>query len=54
MKQRFVLFHPVRHHEAISRSLLQFIPNSGGFVEVVNLEFDFSDDVADAEELLSG
>ena len=47
-----VLFHPVGGHEAVAGGVFELAGDFVGLVDVVNFEFDYGDQVAQAEEAL--
>src|SRR5579871_7021912 len=52
VEQRLVLFHPVGGHEAFAGGIFELAGNLAGLVDVIDLEFDDGDEVAEAEESL--
>ena len=52
MEESFVLLHPVGGHEAFTGGVFEFAGNFAGFVDVVDLELDHRDQIAEAEEAL--
>src|SRR5581483_6249624 len=51
-EKRPVLFYPTSGHEPLAGRLLQLLCNGRGAVNVVNLELEHGDDVAQPEEAL--
>src|SRR5207245_7635412 len=51
-KQSAVLLHPIRGGEAGACGVLQLLPHVLGLIEIVNLEFNDRDDIAQAVKLL--
>ena len=52
MEKRLVLLHPVSRHEAGTGGLLEIASYFGGFVDIVNFEFDDLDYIAQGEKPL--
>ena len=50
VKERLVLLHPVGGHVAFAGGLLQFIANLVGFVDVVHLEFQHRNQIAQSKQ----